>query len=63
MAKIHRRSFLRVSALAGGGSMLGLSPKAASLAQTGRPAETALLPADFISIAPDGIGIITARNP
>lgn len=63
MAKINRRSFLRVSALAGGGIMLGLYPKAAALAQNGRTAETALLPADFISIATNGIVTITARNP
>jgi isoquinoline 1-oxidoreductase beta subunit len=64
MTSINRRSFLRVSALAGGGFMLGLYPKAAAaLAQTGRPADPALLPADFISIASSGIVTITARNP
>lgn len=60
---INRRSFLRVSALAGGGFMLGLYPKAAALAQAGRAAEPALLPADFIRIASNGIVTITARNP
>ncbi len=60
----NRRSFLRVSALAGGGFMLGLYPKAAAaLAQGGRRAETALLPSDFISIASNGIVSITSRNP
>jgi isoquinoline 1-oxidoreductase beta subunit len=63
MAKINRRTFLRVSALAGGGFMLGLYPKAAeALAQAGRGPE-ALLPTDFISIAADGIVTILARNP
>jgi isoquinoline 1-oxidoreductase beta subunit len=67
MAKtsLNRRSFLRVSALAGGGFMLGLYPKAAPalLAQGGRPTAPALLPADFISIASSGLVSITSRNP
>jgi isoquinoline 1-oxidoreductase beta subunit len=64
MVKINRRSFLRVSALAGGGFMLGLYPKAAAaLGQARRTAENALLPADFISIAANGIVTITSRNP
>lgn len=63
MANINRRSFLQVTALAGGGFMLGLYPKAAALAQAGRTAETALLPADFISIAANGVVSIASRNP
>jgi isoquinoline 1-oxidoreductase subunit beta len=64
MTKINRRSFLQVTALAGGGLMLGLYPKAAAaLTQAGRPAENALLPVDFISIAVNGTVTITARNP
>lgn len=43
--------------------MLGLYPKATAMAQTGRAAGPALLPADFISIAANGIVTITARNP
>jgi isoquinoline 1-oxidoreductase subunit beta len=64
MAKtnLNRRNFLRVSALAGGGFLLGLYPKAAALAQGGRPVEAALLPADFIRIAPNGIVTLTAKN-
>jgi CO/xanthine dehydrogenase Mo-binding subunit len=42
--------------------MLGLYPKAAALAQGGRPVEAALLPADFIRIAPNGIVTLTAKN-
>lgn len=60
MTTINRRAFLRVTALAGGGVMLGLYPKAA-VAQFGRGPE-ALAPADFIRIAPDGIVTLTARN-
>jgi isoquinoline 1-oxidoreductase beta subunit len=67
MAKtsLNRRSFLRVSALAGGGFMLGLYPKAAPalLAQGGRPTAPALLPSDFISIAANGVVSLTSRNP
>ena len=64
MAKtnLNRRNFLRVSALAGGGIMLGLYPKAAALAQGARPVAAALLPADFIRIAPNGIITLTAKN-
>ena len=64
MAKtnLNRRTFLRVSALAGGGFMLGLYPKAAALAQGGRPVAAALLPADFIRIAPNGIVTLTSKN-
>jgi isoquinoline 1-oxidoreductase subunit beta len=62
MTKINRRSFLRVSVLAGGGMMLSLYPKAAALAQGGRPPAPALLPADFIRIAPNGIVTLTAKN-
>jgi isoquinoline 1-oxidoreductase beta subunit len=60
--KINRRFFLQVTALAGGGFMLGLYPKAAALAQGARPVEAALLPADFIRIAPNGIVTLTAKN-
>jgi len=59
---INRRSFLKVTALAGGGFMLGLYPKAAALAQ-GRPQAPALAPPDFVSIASNGVVTLTARNP
>ncbi len=57
---INRRSFLQVTALAGGGFMLGLYPKAAALAQG--PQQVALAPTDFIRIAPNGIVTLTAKN-
>ncbi len=62
MTKINRRSFLQVTALAGGGFMLGLYPKAAALAQGGRPAPQPLVPGDFISIAVNGQVTITSKN-
>lgn len=60
---LNRRSFLRATALAGGGMMLGLYPKVAALAQPGRGAAPALAPNAFISIASNGIVTITAKNP
>ncbi len=61
--QIHRRSFLRASALAGGGFLIGLYPKSSALAQNPRAGDASLLPSDFVRIAPDGIVTITARNP
>lgn len=58
---INRRSFLKVSALAGGGMMLGIYLKPAVAAQGAAPAQ--LSPADFIKIASDGVVTITSRNP
>jgi isoquinoline 1-oxidoreductase subunit beta len=57
----NRRAFLKVTALAGGGFMLGLYPKAVAIAQMGRGPE-ALIPTDFIRIAPNGIVTLTAKN-
>src|SRR5436190_21355922 len=63
MTKINRRSFLQVTALAGGGFMLGLYSKPATVLTQGGQAIPALLPADFISIAANGVVTLTARNP
>jgi isoquinoline 1-oxidoreductase subunit beta len=63
--KLNRRSFLRASALAGGGMLLALYiepvEKALAAAQFGPP--VTLLPASFIAIAPDGIVTLIAKNP
>lgn len=61
ITNINRRSFLQVSALAGGGFMLGLYPRATAIAQIGRGPEI-LAPTDFIRIAPNGIVTLTAKN-
>lgn len=58
--QISRRSFLQVSALAGGGFVLGLYLEPFSLAQ--QPAQP-LSPAAFIRIASDGTVTIMAKNP
>lgn len=60
---VSRRSFLRVTALAGGGMLLAsyIEPISEVLAQFGPP--VTLLPASFISIAPDGVITIIAKNP
>lgn len=61
---LTRRSFLRVSALAGGGMMLTayLDPVGELLAQ-GQQAPPALSPTAFIKIAPNGTVTIMAKNP
>jgi isoquinoline 1-oxidoreductase beta subunit len=64
---VDRRSFLRVTALAGGGILLGAYVKlgetaeAFALTPSGAAAETAL--GNFIRITPDGIVTIIAKNP
>ncbi|HEY8549714.1 MAG TPA: xanthine dehydrogenase family protein molybdopterin-binding subunit [Vicinamibacterales bacterium] len=63
---IERRTFLRVSALAGGGLALGvmLEPLAAA-AQAAQPAGAAAIfePNAFLRISPDGAITILAKNP
>src|ERR1700676_3269901 len=61
-----RRSFLRVSAIAGGGILLAayVEPVARVLAQVQGQAPTpAFLPTAFVRIMPDGSTTIIAKNP
>jgi isoquinoline 1-oxidoreductase beta subunit len=63
---IGRRSFLRVSAIAGGGLLLSayIDPADKALAQAPQgPPPAVLTPNAFIRISPDGIVTITAKNP
>jgi isoquinoline 1-oxidoreductase subunit beta len=63
---IGRRSFLRASALAGGGLLISAYIDPAELfgkAQQATPPPAVLVPNAFIRIAPDGIVTITAKNP
>ena len=59
--RIDRRSFLQLSALAGGGFALNLYRSPLAAAQ--RPGANAeLTPQAFIRIAPDGVVTIMARS-
>jgi len=62
---MHRRSFLKVSALAGGGVMLALYTDDVTkvLAQGPQAAVQAYVPMAFVKVAPDGAVIIMAKNP
>ena len=62
-SQMNRRSFLRATALAGGGMMLAyyIEPVTKVMAQFGPP--VTLLPTSFITIAPDGVVTIIAKNP
>jgi isoquinoline 1-oxidoreductase beta subunit len=63
---IGRRSFLRVSAIAGGGILLAayIDPVEETFAQAPQgPPPAVLTPNAFIRISPEGIVTITAKNP
>src|SRR3977135_580444 len=62
---IDRRSFLRISALAGGGMLIALYMKEPREAQgsSGRRPAAPLSPNAFIRIMPDGTVHIMAKNP
>jgi isoquinoline 1-oxidoreductase beta subunit len=62
---LDRRSFLRVSALAGGGLVIAayFEPVTNLLAQQGRGNAPPLVPNAFIKIAPDGKVTLIGKNP
>ena len=64
-AQLDRRSFLQVSAAAGGGLLIGfyLPPTLEAQAQAGPPPPPPLSPNAFIRIQPDGKVTIIAKNP
>jgi isoquinoline 1-oxidoreductase beta subunit len=62
--QIERRSFLKISALAGGGVLLGLATEDELAAQgRGGPPAAPPNPNNYIKVAPDGTVTITAKNP
>src|ERR1700719_182861 len=62
---LDRRSFFRVSAVAGGGLLIALhlDPIAELLAQAPQPSPAVFVPTAFIRIAADGIVTIIGKNP
>src|SRR5713226_6081173 len=62
---LDRRSFLRVSAVAGGGILLGLhlDPGAEIFAQAPQLPPAAFLPTAFLRVTADGIVTIMGKNP
>jgi len=60
--RIGRRMFLRISALAGGGMLLGLYLEPGTPAQS-EPAPAQPVPNAFIRIAADGTVTVIAKNP
>jgi len=65
--RVDRRSFLRVSALAGGGILLGTYLKTADAAEAFAasltPSAPEFAPNAFIRMTPDGLVTIIAKNP
>ena len=63
--ELGRRSFLRVSAITGGGLLLAayIEPVEKVLGQAPTPPPATLTPNAFIRISPDGMVTITAKNP
>jgi isoquinoline 1-oxidoreductase subunit beta len=61
---LERRSFLKISLLAGGGVMLGLTTEHHAIAQgRGGPPAAPPVPNNFIKVASDGTVTIMAKNP
>ena len=65
ISAIDRRSFLRVTGLAGGGLLLGLYLKGGArlLARPAEESTTDFAPNAFIRLTPDGVATIVAKNP
>ncbi|MEP6492821.1 MAG: xanthine dehydrogenase family protein molybdopterin-binding subunit [bacterium] len=63
--RVDRRSFLRVTAIAGGGLMLGSYLKVFGTAEAfaAEPTAAEFAPNAFIRLTPDGIVTIIAKNP
>ena len=61
--RVDRRTFLQVTAVAGGGMMLGLHYERGALAQAPAADLSALAPGAFVRIGADGIATIMAKNP
>jgi isoquinoline 1-oxidoreductase beta subunit len=63
--EINRRSFLKASALAGGGIMIGLYTESEILAQRGGPgaAPAPVNPNVYITVKPDNTFTVIAKNP
>src|SRR4051812_49363383 len=61
---MNRRSFLRVTALAGGGLLAAVYLDAVpDVFAQGGPAPAGFVPAAFIKVAPDGLVTIMSKNP
>jgi isoquinoline 1-oxidoreductase beta subunit len=63
--QLDRRSFIKVSALAGGGVLIGLytEPELLSQQRGAPPAATPVNPATYITVNPDNTFTIIAKNP
>jgi isoquinoline 1-oxidoreductase beta subunit len=64
--QLDRRSFIKVSALAGGGIMIGLYTEPELLSQgppRGAPQPTPVNPGTYITVEPDNTFTIIAKNP
>jgi isoquinoline 1-oxidoreductase beta subunit len=60
---LERRSFLKISLLAGGGVMIGLTTERQAAAQGRGAPQVTPDPHNFIKVAPDGTVTILAKNP
>src|SRR5688572_7910908 len=65
LERLDRRSFLRVTALAGGGMLVAtyLDPVAEVLGQAAAQPAVTFVPTAFVKITPDNVVTIMAKNP